>query len=35
MLAFIDTMPAIGVILEGLRSMAITERQNPAFDRGE
>jgi hypothetical protein len=33
-LSFSDPMPALGAILEGLKSMALKERRSHAFDRG-
>ena len=33
-LSFSDPMPALGAILEGLKSLTLKERRNHAFDRG-
>jgi hypothetical protein len=33
-LSFRDPMPALGTILEGLKSLTLKERRNHAFDRG-
>ena len=33
-LSFRDPMPALGAILEGIKSMTLKERRNHAFDRG-